>query len=253
MVLLDAVRQTGQTMSAELLVRADQSTTGGIAAVAVYESAYAIAKGNYYDIESRNKEGDAAFVHVASLPTGKTLETVPSTFFTDTALGATGRFGSYSPPQINSVSDAVRLSSVPPKLPCSATRFVDVSFSALTQAGYEVPRRGTIAAIQPRGSSDVLMLVSTVGSARWKKGGSDDVRMATESFRVTEARPTNLARTNDNDYRYSGRSLKGFSEGESEIEAALARDLSTQSGELGGKFGDAAKASGGVAGYAPNF
>ena len=38
---------------------------------------------------------------------------------------------------------------------------------------------------------------------------------------------------------------------ESEIEAALARDLSTQSGQLEGKFAAAAKA--GVTGYAANF
>ena len=129
----------------------------------------------------------------------------------------------------------------------------DVSFSALTQAGYEVPRKGTIAAVQPLGSSDVLMLVCTVSASRWKKGGSEDVKRAAESFRVTQARPTPLQRSLDNDFRYNARSLKGFSEGETEIEAALARDLSTQSGTLTGKFGAAAQPPNGVAGYAPNF
>lgn len=241
-VLLEAVEQTGNTISAELVCAAP---TGGISAVAVFDSAWPLAKGNYYDVESRNAKGDAAYVHVATLPAGQKLETVPNTFFTDSALGPTGRFGSYSAPQITSLSASTHGGK--------AMRYVDVSFNALTQSGTEVPRKGIIAALQPAGSSDVLMLVSSVGAARWKKGGDADVKLAAESFQVTRTRPTKFARANENDYRLNGRSLKGFSEGESEIEAALARDLSTQSGALGGKFADAAKDSAGVAGYAPNF
>ena len=257
-VLLEPVTQSRKTVAAELLVASSQPAEG-IAAIVVFESEFALAKGNYYDIEARNRDGDASFIHVAAMPPGSTLETLPASFFTDTALGATGRFSSYSAPQIASVSSGVKMSSAPQKLPCSATRFVDVSFSALTQAGFEVPRKGTIAAIQPLGSSDVLLLVSSVGAARWRKGGSDDIKLASESFRVTAARRTPLRPTFDNDYRYSGRSLKGFSEDQSEIEAALARDLATQSGGLTGKFGAAAAATaggaggGGVAGYSPNF
>ena len=258
-VLLEPVEQTGSTISAELLIDS-ASQAGGISAVAVFESAYPLAKGNYYDAESRNKEGDAAFIHIAVLPAGQQLETVPNSFFTDTALGSTGRFGSYSAPQITAVSTgkSYRPADSSGKV-VVPSRFVEVSFNALTQSGFEVPRRGVIAALQPPGSSDVLLLVSSVGAAKWKKGGDADVRLAAESFRVTRSRPSSLQRRNDNDYRYSSRSLKGFSEGESEIEAALARDLSTQSGALDGKFADAARGSAGgagrsgVAGYAPNF
>ena len=234
-VLLDPVQQNGKTISAELLIAGTE--TPGAAVVAVFESNFDAAKGNYYDVEARNKDGDASFIHVATLPAGARLESVPSSFFTDAALGSTGRFGSYSAPQLTSVSSGSKMGDAPPvSLPCSATRFVDVSFSALTQAGYEVPRRGVIAAVQPRGSNDVLMLVSSVGAARWKKGGAEDVRLTSESFRVTSARPSQLNRSLDNDFRYSARSLKGFSEGESEIEAAFARELSSQSGALTGKF-----------------
>lgn len=247
-VLLEPVDQTGKTVSAELLVKDARNSASGISAVAVFESPYSLAKGNYYDVESRNKDGDAAYIHVATLPAGKKLETVPNSFFTDTALGSTGRFGSYSAPQITSIS-AGKL--VAPDSSGKAARFVEVSFNALTQSGVEVPRKGVIAALQPQGSADVLMLVGSVGAARWKKGGEADVRLAVESFRVTRSRPSSLQRSSENDYRYTSRSLKGFSEGESEIEAALARDLSTQSGALGGKFSDAAKR--GVAGYVPNF
>jgi hypothetical protein len=247
-VLLEPVEASGRTISAELLCAASDGD-GSVATQARFESAFELAKGNYYDVEARNREGDAAYIHVARLPSGKSLESVPNTFFTDTALGATGRFGSYSAPQINSVTSAKDLTGTTTK--GGATRFVEVSFNALTQAGYEVPRRGVIAALQPTGSSDILMLVATVGAARWKKGGEADVRRASETFRVERNVPSKIQASVDNDYRYKSRSVKGFDTGESEIEAALARDLSTKSGELSGKF--AAAASAGVAGYAPNF
>ena len=251
---MEPVDQSGKTVSAEILVADASNNAGGISAVAAFETNYPLAKGNYYDVESRNKEGDAAYVHVAKLAPGQKLESVPVSFFTDQALGATGRFGSYSAPQITSATtSSLRSSAGASGTAMTPTRFVDVSFSALTQSGFEVPRRGVIAAVQPTGSSDVFMLVSSVGAARWKKGGEADVRLAAESFRVTRSRPSNLRRSSDNDYRYSSRSLKGFSEGESEIEAALARDLSTQSAALGGKFSEAAARNNGVAGYAPNF
>ena len=195
------------------------------------------------DIEARNKDGDAAFVHVATLPAGMRIETAPASFFTDTALGPTGRFGSYSAPQITGVTGGKLGGATAAEL-SSGTRFFDVSFNTLTQSGFEAPRRGVIAALQPTESMDVLMLVCTVSASKWKKGGEADVRRTAESFRVTRTRPSRLLRGSDNDYRYQARSLKGFSEGESEIDAALARDLSTQSGSLGGKFGAAAVTQG---------
>jgi len=172
------------------------------------------------------------------------LETAPPSFFTNSALGPTGRFGSYSAPQITGVTGG-KMDGAPTSSGLSSgTRFFDVSFNALTQSGFEVPRRGVVAALQPTDSTDVLMLVCTVSAGKWKKGGEADVRAAAESFRVTRLRASRLQRASDNDYRYQSRSLKGFSEGESEIEAALARDLSTQSGALGGKF-----AAGATQGY----
>ena len=241
-VLLDPVVQSGKTVSAELLVSAD---AGAVAVVTAFDSTYSVAKGNYYDVEARSKDGDSAYVHVASLPNGKRLDDVPASFFTNTALGATGRFGSYSAPQITGAV-AGEIGPAPANGRSSGVRSVDVSFNALTQSGFEVPRRGVIAAVQPAGTRSVLILVSTVPAARWKKGGEADARGPALSFRVTQVRPSSLKPSTDNDYRYASRSLRGFSEGESEIDAALARDLSTQSGDLTGKFaGDSS-----VVGYA---
>ena len=81
------------------------------------------------------------------------------------ALGPTGRFGSYSAPQITSVAEskATAAAAAASGKAVTPTRFVEVSFNALTQSGFEVPRKGVIAALQPTGSSDVLMLVSSAG------------------------------------------------------------------------------------------
>ena len=242
-VLIEPVVQTGKTVSAELLVPGSETS---LAVIAAFDSSYAVAKGNYYDCEARSKDGDSAFLHVASLPPGQRLEDAPASFFTGAALGANGRFGSYSAPQITSMVGG-QMGGETPKGLSTAPRTFDVSFNALTQGGFEVPRRGVIAAVQPAGSSAVLMLVSTVGAARWKKGGEADARAAASSFRVTQVRPSQLQPGTDSDYRYASRSIRGVrgsSEADSEIDAALARDLSTQSGALTGKF-----AGGSVAGY----
>jgi len=244
-ILLEPVVQSGKTVSAELLAP-------GLAIGAAFESAYPVAKGNYYDMEARTKDGDSTFVHVARLPPGVRLEDAPASFFAGTALGGTGRFGSYAAPQITSVTKGV-IGSPPAKGGLSGgKRSFDVAFNALTQGGFEVPRRGVIAAVQPTGSEVVLMLVSTVSSARWKKGGEEDSRASAASFRVTQVRPSRLQPSSDNDYRYASRSvpLPNLEDKDvpSEIDAALARDLSTQSGALTGRF--AGGSSAGVQGYA---
>ena len=64
------MEQTGKTISAEMLCAGAGSDKGGVVAVAVFESAFPLAKGNYYDVEGRNNDGDAAFIHVAKLPAG---------------------------------------------------------------------------------------------------------------------------------------------------------------------------------------
>ena len=50
--------------------------------------------------QARTKDGDSTFVHVARLPPGVRLEDAPASFFAGTALGGTGRFGSYAAPQV---------------------------------------------------------------------------------------------------------------------------------------------------------
>ena len=82
------------------------------------------------------------------------------------------------------------------------TRFLEINFSVLSASGSDSPRKGLIAAVQPAGSSDAVMLVASATTARWKKSGADaPARQAAESFRIAGTRPTKNPRAPSADYR----------------------------------------------------
>ena len=146
----------------------------------------------------------------------------------------TGRFSSYGAPSVEKLLDGGTRGSA---------RLLDVSFTALTFGGTEVPRRGVVAAVSPPGSTDVLMLIGSASATRWRKeaGVEKALRGAVESFRVTRTRPTKLARVLDSDYRYAQRSIKALEADEDALDAAtdafdrrLARELTGKAGSLAG-------------------
>jgi len=149
----------------------------------------------YYDIESRSKEGDSAFVHVRSLGT-QSVMSVPSNYLTESIFSSFGRFGAYgAPTDIKVLSDVTK----------GELRMLEVAFSVLSQGGSDSPRRALIAAAQPAGSTDAVMLVSSASSTRWKKGAESGVRQAAESFRVVRTRNTALRRAPPSDFRFEER------------------------------------------------
>lgn len=147
---------------------------GGVAITASFDSAWPLAKGMYYDVESRSKSGDGAFMQVAGLPEGKTLESLPKSFFTNNILSAAGRYGAFGAP-----TDVKVLSSSTE----GAKRVFDITFNALSPGQQEAPRRALVAAIQPEGSASVVMLVGGATSGRWK-ATEPAVRKAISSFKV---------------------------------------------------------------------
>jgi len=200
-VLVEEVQSTGSakspTISAELV------TNGGVAATVVFDSPWPIARGMYYDVEARSSEGDSAYVHVRTLPADKDIMAVPASYLTSSVFNAYGRWSTYGAP-----TDTKVLSDVTK----GQTRFLEVAFSVLSQAGSDSPRRGVIAAVQPQGSSDAVMLVSSATASRWKKSGADAaVRQVAESFRCVRTRSTSTARAASSDYRFEERGglLKG--------------------------------------------
>jgi hypothetical protein len=102
-----------------------------------------------------------------------------------------GRFGAYG-----SATDIKVLSSEK-----GAVRYLDVAFSALSPGQTEVPRRALVAALQPEGSPNIVMLVGSSTSGLWKKVEPAQRRMA-QTFKVARVRKTSLARKSKTDYRF---------------------------------------------------
>uniref|UniRef100_A0A7S1TZP7 Uncharacterized protein n=2 Tax=Phaeomonas parva TaxID=124430 RepID=A0A7S1TZP7_9STRA len=92
-------------------------------------------------VETRDmNSGDSAFVAAASLVGAQRLSDAPRSFFTDAILGIQGKFGAYGAPQ------DVKFNGDAAKGPNG--REVEISFTALTPAMREVPRRILVTAIQ---------------------------------------------------------------------------------------------------------
>jgi len=189
-VLLEEVQESGKaaspTITAELVL------DGGVAATATFDAQYPLNRGMFYDVEVRNLGGEGAFLQVASLPEGKAMGDVNTNFFTKAVFSTEGRFGAYgAPTDIRVVSKTEK----------GKMRLFDITFAALSPGGNEVPRHALVAALQPEGSSDVVMLVggSTVG--QWKKAETN-LRSMADTFRIARVRPTSIKRKAKNDYRF---------------------------------------------------
>lgn len=109
-------------------------------------------------------------------------------------FGTTGRYGAYgAPTDLKVLSDTGAESG--------SARKLEVAFTALSPSSAEVPRRCIVAATQPAGSSELVLLTAGTGAARWKKGGKEESTVAVESFAV-KTRPTTLEQVPSSDYRY---------------------------------------------------
>lgn len=191
-VLLEEVQTSGKsdspTVSAELVL------DGGVAATATFqaEPGYPLIRGMFYDVEVRSKAADGAFLQVAALPDGKTIDDAANSFFCKAVFSTEGRFGAYGAP-----TDIKVLRSE--KNP--AARLLEVSFSALSPGGTEVPRKALVAAVQPQGAGDVVMLVGGSTLGNWKKA-EPQLRAMASSLRIARTRSTNIKRKAKNDYRF---------------------------------------------------
>lgn len=191
-VLLEDVQEAGKKDAPT--VTADLVLDGGVLATAVFDAAsgYPLVRGMFYDVEVKGKAGDSAFLQVAALPGGKSMADMKDSFFTKSVFATEGRFGAYG-----AATDIKVLSSDKG----SSLRIFDVAFSALSPGALEVPRRALVAAIQPEGSTDVVMLVGSSTSGQWKKCEPAMKKMAS-SLRVVRTRATSIPRKAKNDYRF---------------------------------------------------
>ena len=195
-VLLEEVQSSSSGTAKVSTISAELITSGGVAATVAFESPWPVARGMYYDVEARSQEGDSAYVHVRTLPNDKGVMAVKSSYLTSSVFNTYGRWSTYGPPtDVKVLSDETK----------GEVRYLDIVFSVLSQSGPESIRKGVIAAIQPKGSNDAVMLVSSATSARWKKGSEAGARQAAQSFRITRTRATQNPRAFSSDYRFEER------------------------------------------------
>jgi len=186
--LIEEPTLTGGTMSANLVV------SGGLIATATFDTKWPLAEGGYYDIEAKNREGDAAYIQVGTLDAGESLAKLKASWFTKRICSVEGRYGAYgAPTDIKMIADEAD----------GAARKLELSFTTLSPGMLESSRHALVTAMQPAGSSDVLMIVASASVTRWKKAGAEAAaRQATSSFRIASTRPTALSPTPSADYRF---------------------------------------------------
>ena len=190
-ILVDEVKQSGASVSADLVLNG-----GLIATIGFTSPTWPLAEGSYNDVEVKSRDGDAAFMQVVKDSKGAGVGNLKPKFFTDAILGIDGRYGAYGQPSdVKVSSDTVSANG--------RDRTLEVSFVALGPSMADVPRKAVVKATQASGSSDVLMLVASTSSTRWKKSGGDvEARKIADSFSVVSTRPTSLKAEPASDYRF---------------------------------------------------
>ena len=185
-ILLDEATQTGKTISAELVLH------GGVTAIATFDTPWQLQRGLYYDVEAKSDKGASAFLQVVPLA-GESVETAPKKLLAKNVLKVDGRFGSYGAPTDVKIS-ADRADG--------QRRSIDFGFTTTAPGGAEVAWKATLAALQPQGSTDALLLVSAAPLGRWKDGGEAMARAATASFRIGATRTTQIKPVPSSDVRF---------------------------------------------------
>jgi hypothetical protein len=191
-VLVAEVQESGRKDAPA--VTADLVLDGGVVATAAFQSepGYPLNRGMFYDVEVRSvKTQDGAFLQVAALPDGKSITDVADSFFTKAVFRADGRFGAYgAPTDIKVVASEGK-----------DRRLLEVNFSALSPGQTEVPRRTLVAAVQPKDTTDVVMIVAGSTKSQWKKSEAA-LRSMASSFTIARTRPTQIPRKSKSDYRF---------------------------------------------------
>uniref|UniRef100_A0A7S2SV54 PsbP C-terminal domain-containing protein n=1 Tax=Rhizochromulina marina TaxID=1034831 RepID=A0A7S2SV54_9STRA len=166
-----------------------EASTGNVIAISFY-SPWPLVTGAFYDVESRDRSnGEGCYVQVTPLEGSKSLEGLPSSFFTEQILSSKGRFGAYGVPvNVKMVSSRME----------GAIRVLEFTFSALSPTYAEVPRHAVVAVTAPEGAKEVVMLVGTASAARWNKGASKLLSEATSSFRATTFKPARAKKAKRN-------------------------------------------------------
>lgn len=174
--------KTGNVL-AEVLLGAESSDP--TAALVTFTSPWSLAKGSLFDVECRNAEGgDSSFLSLTGKANGKSVESLPTAFFTKSLFSPTGRFSFYGPPTDVKVKKSYMSGN---------NRVIELGFSILSQStGAEIPRLAIVVASIPEGTDEAVMLATSTTATRWRKGTEKDCRKTAESFNVSLSPKTGM-------------------------------------------------------------
>lgn len=166
------------------------------AVLANFVAPWPLATGTVFDVECRNaRTGDGAFLSVTGSTKGKTIDSLPDSFFLDDLFQPSGRFSFYGQPTDVKVKKSTTRDNY---------RQIELSFSNLSQSTQtEIPRNALISATIPEGTTNAVVLVGSAASIRWRKGAEQSIRKTVNSFQAIPApksalklRPKERANTN---------------------------------------------------------
>ena len=123
--LVNEPKESKDSVTAELVL------SGGVVATAAFESPWPLATGGYYDVEKATRDGETAFIQVATLGRGESLAKLPAAWFGQQLFTTEGRYGAYGAP-----------ADIKVKPSAEGELTYDLSFSTLTPGGSDTPRRG---------------------------------------------------------------------------------------------------------------
>lgn len=172
----DVSRDRSGAVLAEILLG---KSSDPVPVLASFSSPWPLAKGGLFDVECRDAStGDGAFLTVVPAK-GKSITDLGKSFFTESLFSSTGRFSFYGAP----TDIKVKKSDID-----GSYRFLEIGFSNLSQStNAEIPRTALVAATIPEGTDNVVMLVGSATSNRWKRGAEKSVRDTVGSFKATLA------------------------------------------------------------------
>lgn len=150
-----------------------------------FTSPWKLEKGSVFDVECRDgRTGEGAFLAVTQSTEGRSLQSLPTSFFLERLFDPTGRFSFYGPPTDIKIKSS--------RMQGDDYRVIELTFASLSQStNAEIPRRAVLVATIPSGTENAVMLVGSASASRWKVA-EKSILQTVESFRAVPAPKSSL-------------------------------------------------------------
>lgn len=152
-----------------------------------FPSDWSVSSGPNLDVRNL-RTSDSAFLLVAPLPEGKTIEQLPRQFYTNLIFSREGKYGAYGGVDDFSVRDFEMVNIRSPSGGEQPYRRFSLTFAALTYNANTVQRRARVSATALRGS--VFVLVAGCLGTRYTEASRDltDIQDSYRAYTTSKAR-----------------------------------------------------------------